>query len=131
MKSKIFFLLIILMIFSSTSFAKETESNYTGIYSNMYYNKEGGDVLGIELFLVYTRAGYYVVFQSSEGEPEIPQVIPVIIKNKNIEFIVPPSKTSSYYGKFTGQFKNKYLIGKFENYDETIKLKRKGSYWQK
>ena len=33
----------------------------TGIYSDMAMNDESGDVVGIEIFVVYSRAGYYVI----------------------------------------------------------------------
>jgi hypothetical protein len=48
--------------------ASDRKVKVTGVYSDLAYNHEGRDVLGTELFVVLSRLGYYVLFQSSEGK---------------------------------------------------------------
>lgn len=122
-------LLVILVATASVSSgaSKSDLKKITGIYSNMHYNEEGGDVLGIEIFLIYTAKGYFVVFQSSEGEPTIPVITNAKISDSHIEFILP--QESSYAGKFTGRLIANNISGRFEGGD-VITLKRKKSYWQ-
>ena len=58
----------------STNGADIAIGKITGVYSNMRFNPDSGDVSGIELFLVNTRKGLHVVFQDAEGVPSVPVV---------------------------------------------------------
>ena len=100
----------------------------TGIYSDMKYNKESGDVVGNEIFIVFSRNGYFAILQSSEGEPSRPVVVPVSVNGVNVRFSVPPDMDSR--GDFQGLICNKHLAGKFSGNDQKINLVRKNSYWQ-
>ena len=103
-----------------------------GVYSDMCFNEEGGDVLGIELHVVYSKSGYYVIYQASEGEPSVPSVIKATIKDRVIEFLIPEGVI--YSGKFHGVLKDKGIEGKIEGYSEyadKLFLKRQLSYWQR
>ncbi|WP_158880676.1 hypothetical protein [Rhodanobacter sp. L36] len=100
----------------------------TGMFSDMAYNDEGGDLLGTEIFVTYARDGYFVVYQSSEGEPTTPAVMPATISGTSIKFAVP--KTSDPRGNFVGTIGSKELTGSFSGSKEIIHLKRKASYWQ-
>jgi hypothetical protein len=45
--------------------AAEKKIRITGIYSDPYYNQEGGDLLGTEIFLVSAQEhGYFAFVQS-------------------------------------------------------------------
>lgn len=96
--------------------------------SNMAYNREGGDVLGIEVFIVHSNRGYFAVYQSSEGEPAPPVVIPVKLTGTSVSFEVPPSVDAR--GNFTGTIDAKGLAGSFSGSGEKVRLERKASYWQ-
>src|SRR5882762_7050239 len=62
----------------------------TGTYTNMYYNKEGGDVLGQELKIVVTQGGEYQgALQFAEGEPEDLIVVDIKVVGNKISFSVP------------------------------------------
>lgn len=106
----------------------EEKVKVTGIYSDLAFNKESGDVLGEELLIVFSREGYYVVFQSSEGEPIAPVVIPAKIDGQKISFTLPANMAER--GKFIGKFSRNWLIGKFQGSGQELHLKRKNSYWQ-
>ena len=100
----------------------------TGIYSDLAYNQEGGDVLGTELFIVFSRQGYYVFFQSSEGEPSVPMVVKAKVSGSNITFALPPEADPR--GEFVGKITDNELVGSFKANGQAIHLKRKNSYWQ-
>lgn len=106
----------------------------TGIYSDMSFNQESGDVLGIELYVVLSSKGYVVVFQSSEGEPTVPVVVVAKIEGDTIEFELPPG--CAYAGRFTGTLTDEGITGTFPSGrlgpkgNKIIRLKRGKGYWQ-
>lgn len=106
----------------------------TGMYSDMSFHQESGDVSGIEVFVVLTSRGYFVIFQSSEGEPAVPVVAPAKIEGKSIEFDLPPE--CAYAGKFRGTLTEEGITGNFPSGrlgpdgSSVIRLKKGKSYWQ-
>jgi hypothetical protein len=105
-----------------------------GIYSNLSFNSEGGDVLGIEILIVPSSRGYAVVFQSSEGEPAVPVVVLANLVGNKLTFTLPSD--SSYAGAFVGTITAEGMEGSFaEGHKDPggspiIRLKRGKSYWQ-
>lgn len=118
---------IIVGLLSTSTLAAGQTPKVTGIYTDMSYNAEGGDVIGTEIFLVNTSHGYYVVFQSGEGEPSIPVVVAAEVSGTSIRFVLPHDMAG---GMFTGRIYPGQLIGSFSSNKKTIHLKRKASYWQ-
>lgn len=55
--------LTILIVSITNSFAATSSEKVTGIYSDMSWNSESGDVSGVEIFIVYSRDGYRIVFR--------------------------------------------------------------------
>src|SRR5882762_4247453 len=83
----------------------------TGTYSDMYYNAQGGDVLGTEIRIINTRKGFQGVIQFSEGAPEELVVVDIQIKNDAVSFVVP--ELSPYAGEFAGNIRAGVLKGEF------------------
>jgi hypothetical protein len=100
-----------------------------GMYSNMYYVKEAGDVVGMEIFIVSGGDGYYATVQIAEGAPNPPVVVKVQVQGSNIEFTLPNSSGVSL-GKYKGNISARGLRGKFEGEEKSSFLKRRNSYWQ-
>ena len=122
-------MLLTLMVASSAAAAPASKQpKPTGMFSDMQYNDEGGDLLGTEVFITYAHDGYFVVYQSSEGEPITPVVVPATISGTSITFVVP--KTADPRGSFSGTIGAKELTGSFSGSKEIVHLKRKASYWQ-
>ena len=117
-----------LMLGMSSASAADTATKITGIYSDLTYSAEEGDVGGIELFVVNSNHGYYVVYQSAEGEPGVPVVIPAKVEGHHLRFSVPASVDGR--GTFSGSVSGDALSGKFTGNGEDVHLKRKASYWQ-
>ncbi len=118
------------LIFTSIN-AAATEPGHpkvTGMFSDMEYSQESGDVIGIEVFLVYSNRGYFAVYQASEGEPSVPVVISAKVDGSSVSFQVPPEIDSR--GSFNGTIGNSELTGRFSGNGQVVHLKRKSSYWQ-
>jgi hypothetical protein len=97
------FLLSVLLALTATASTGQTKSpslqkpfRATGTYSNMYYNAEGGDVIGDEIKIVYTRKGYQGVVQFAEGEPEELVIVDIEAVGTRVSFSIPDS--SPYAG---------------------------------
>ena len=131
------FSLCFFSLFVSSNESNHQESNITGIYSNMVYLDDFGDLVGIEIFLVNTEDGFYTVFQSAQGgSASIPVVVKTFIAGKKIEFTLP--ENIYFSGKFVGTIKKGKIVGFFEKghlstNDPGYKFifYRKKSYWQK
>ena len=122
---------IALLFTVSMAFAQPAISHgqkITGIYSNMSYNREGGDILGMEVFLVYSHDGYRVVYQSSEDEPSSPMVIPAKVEGNAISFLIPSGTDPR--GNFIGKIEPTEMVGTFSGNGQTVHLPRRASYWQ-
>ena len=124
----------LLLLLGSALAPAAPQNIITGIYSDMTFNQEGGDVVGVEIFVIFSRAGYFVVFQDAEGSPSEPVVVPAKIKNNEITFVLPAR--NGYSGNFRGRIGNGSLTGKFNSGQLSssgtgeFKLRRKLSYWQ-
>lgn len=108
----------------------------TGLFGRLQYNRESGDVGGLEVFVVYGRSGYVAVIQSAEGVPEDPVVVPVVMNRTRtaltFEWPMRNGRTLKYQGSIRpdglyGRFEN----GEFSDRDDGYFLLRRGrSYWQ-
>lgn len=116
--------------------AEEAKPHITGIYSDLYYNVEGGDLLGTEIFVVYADNDKFAAFiQSWAGSAYPPVIVPVKVTGDAISFAVPaPSGAQGLYkgrinkNGFDGTVTRRLADGSSKS--EPIHLKRKQSYWQ-
>lgn len=132
MRKNIICSLIIVILFSfnlndSLAFSKK-QFKVTGVFSSLHFNNESGDLLGEELIILYSKDGYNVIFQTSEGEPTAPVITKAEIEKDIIKFILPPPLDMN--GKFSGEISKEKIIGRFERNKQVLILKRKNSYWQ-
>ena len=130
---------VLLAILMTTSIrpleAVEKKVKVPGIYSDLHYNSEGGDLLGTEIFIVFSDANGVAFFQCWEGGTTMPVVVPVKVEGDGISFSVPtPSLGEGKYqgnvsaAGFDGTWHHRLGNGSFS--DEKIHLKRTKSYWQ-
>ena len=65
--------------------AVEKKIRITGIYSDLTYNQEGGDLLGTELFIVNAQEnGFFAFFQNWQGGTTPPVVVPVQVDGDRV-----------------------------------------------
>ena len=123
--------LVLLCFGSKQTLRAQGGHRITGTYTNMYYNKEGGDVLGEELKIVMTQGGRYQgALQFAEGEPEDLIVVDIELKGDTISFSLPD--TDNHAGRFSGTIANGILRGQFKfkrGGIENVTLKKGKSYW--
>jgi hypothetical protein len=102
----------------------------TGTYTNMSFNKEGGDLLGQELKIVKTRKGYQGALQLAEGEPGELSVVDIKISGDKIEFEVPDSSPDGC--RFSGTIEGSKIVGQFRfksGGSQTVTLTKGKGYW--
>ena len=122
-------LLLVALFFSNHAVALEpAPPKITGLFSDMTFHSDTGDVLGMEVFLVYSNRGYIAIYQSSEGEPSVPIVLPAKVNGNAVSFQIPPEVDGR--GSFVGTVSNNELVGSFSGNGQRVHLKRKPSYWQ-
>lgn len=120
-------ILVPLLVFPQASTKKKQQ--LTGIYTDMRYNEEGGDVLGMELYLVYGGRGYFATVQCAGGAPSRPVIVPVQISGNRVTFRLPESLPECGIS-FTGVITAKGLKGRFEGEETDRWLPRRNGYWQ-
>jgi hypothetical protein len=116
--------------------AADSKTQITGIYSDLYYNEEGGDLLGTEVFIVFADHDGYVAFvQCWGGGTTRPVVVSVDVKLDTVSFKVPEPAlcAGSYKGRITisglrGTWTHEVDGGGTET--EPVHLSRRHSYWQ-
>jgi hypothetical protein len=77
----------------------------------MYFNKEGGDVLGDEIKIVATGSGYQGALQFAEGAPSNLIVVGIKLDGTRVSFSVPDS--DPYASQFVGTIEDGFLKGQF------------------
>lgn len=133
MKPNVHLVLYVVLAFLVTTPAWSSDASapkpkLTGMFSDMRFSGEGGDVLGQEIFIVYSKHGYFVVLQSSEGEPGKPVIVPATLKGASVSFRVPADVDSR--GEFHGVISQEGLVGTYSGNGQSVNLTRKNSYWQ-
>jgi hypothetical protein len=98
----------------------------TGTFSDMYFNEEGGDLLGTEVRIVVGKDGYQATVQLAEGGPSDLMVVDVQTSGDSVRFKLPSGE------RFEGRVTAKYLRGQFVDTGgppQVVKLARGRSYW--
>lgn len=117
--------------FVLTVHAREpARANLAGVWSDLHFNAEGGDLLGMELFFVpRSRNGYSVLVQVAEGE--FPETALLTTRTNGAHFELA---FASRHGPFPGQT----VVCRVERPVITCRwpsgqvdtLRRGKSYWQ-
>jgi hypothetical protein len=122
------YLALLLPICVSAADADAAKDTVTGIYSDLYYNQEGGDLLGMELLIVPGPSGYSAFVQIAEGGAPYTAIVPIHIAGDKVSFALPPG--DEYGGiKFEGTWNKTALTIKWPAGTQEV-LKRGRSYWQ-
>ena len=126
------FTLVVCCVFGASATAQSTEPKLTGVFSDLRYSKHSGDVIGMEVFVVFAgEKGLFATIQCSEGWPSKPVLVPAIAKGSSIE-LAAHNDSASHCPKvpFRGVVSQSGLRGQFEGMADKVFLKRKQSFWQ-
>jgi len=123
-------LLLTLAITCSAVSADQARSRVTGMYTDMRYVAEAGDVVGTEIFVVAGLHGgqavnYFVYCQTSHGMPDPPVLVPATVSGPKLEFELPMP-----WGRFIGDVVGNAIVGEFQGNKTRVRLLRGSSYWQ-
>jgi len=113
---------------------KDQKSKYTGTYSSLEYNREGGDLLGEELRVVVAKKGYQASLQIAEGEPSQLMVVDVNFDKDKIRFDIPASYSDYGGGSFEGTIDASGIKGVLtfkEGGSNNIRWKKGRGYWDR
>lgn len=116
-----------IVLAATVSLSASPKIRVTGLFSNMHWVEEAGDVYGYEVLIVSTGEAYFATFQEAQGHPDRPVVVSVRVSGAEIEFEVPDSGGGR---KFQGIVSSQVLIGRFQGSSERLVLRRGKSYWQ-
>ena len=121
-----------MMTIVSLSSSANEHIQVTGVFSSLYYNEEGGDLLGNELIVSYGGQGnYYVSVQCAQGGVRGPFIVKALITENQITFNVPDNNSHlCATGNFKGSISASKLTGTFGDGSFKVNLPRKNSYWQ-
>jgi hypothetical protein len=103
-----------------------------GTYTDLSYNREGGDILGTEIRIVGTRRGFQATVQVAEGSasPLIVGAVFAVDATGKFGFALPSNDLG--LRRFDGVIVGAVLRGTFTFADgktERVTLRRGRSYW--
>ena len=120
---------VVLLALASVAFAQNGRPRVSGVYTDLKYNQEGGDLLGMELLIIPSDpSGYRALVQIAEGGPPFAVIVPLLVDGSHVEFTLPAGSAYSrehFVGTLSG---TKLVLHSPQGKDET--LKRGKSYWQ-
>jgi len=113
----------------------------TGMFSDMHYIREAGDLLGTEIFITYGGGlQYWAQFQEAGGVPTAPELVKVKLDGNKISFDMPQELIEMNGGieigrihkvlHFQGEIKRDRLVGTMDGLSGSYDLPRRKSYWQ-
>jgi hypothetical protein len=108
-----------------------------GVYSNLYFHKEAGDLLGAEILIFPSQSstGFSALVQLAEGGAPFAVLVPVRVAGTQVHFTIPEGEP---YGglSFSGTVTRTELLGKWSSGDvfagtgDRERLRRGRSYWR-
>ena len=100
----------------------------SGIYSDLQYNAEAGDLNGMELLIVPQESGWRAFVQISEGGAPYIAIVPLTVKGNQIAFMLPPG--GAYSGMpLVGTIIGTEILVRWSN-GQIDHLRHGKSYWQ-
>ena len=106
----------------------------TGIFGNLTYKSEGGDLIGTEMRIYQEHGRYMVAMIDSEGAPGPELKVPATVAGNHITFTVAqPGTTIRYAGRINqAGFTGTYTVVSNGNVTYNLRLPRlKHSYWNR
>lgn len=96
------------------------------IFSDVYYNDEGGDLLGDEVLMLHTSNGLKILLTCVEGEPSGPYFASNITEKGDTIFFSIPSRSNDSIFKIITKGKTAELYRHSNGFKTPTTLKQKG-----
>lgn len=117
----------LLVLVASVATAGEAVLRVTGIYSNLRYGEESGDLTGWEILVTPRESGgYNASIQLAEGGAPMIMVGTLVVNGAKVVLTIPPGQLLA--GKYNGTISATEL--KIDTPAGPERLKRGKSYWQ-
>ena len=132
MRNRIALTLLVCAVICDAAISAPPKVRVTGMFSDLAYVAEAGDLVGTEVFLGYQGDGiYFALVQCAEGSPSKPLLVEASVDGLQVKFSLPPSDSSHCpVATFVGTVSRSGLRGKFLGGGEAVTLRRRSSYWQ-
>lgn len=122
-------LLLLIVLAAGIAPGQAEDLKITGMYSSLEFNEEGGDLLGMEVYLVSGDGeDYFALVQCAEGAPATPLLTPVKVSGSKVSFNLSGSPECGT--SFTGVVSKDGLRGRFAGQEEDRWLPRRRGYWE-
>jgi hypothetical protein len=108
-----------------------------GVYSDVTYIEDAGDVVGTEIVVRHSGTGFVASFQRAEGAPLMRHTVAATVSGPELRFTLPPDSGMQVQGDsrtpvelspaqtFVGHVNRWGLIGRIEGARDTLALPRK------
>jgi hypothetical protein len=106
----------------------------TGTFTNLTFDEEAGDLLGLEIKIVPSSSGFQAAVLVSEGAPSRMVIVDVTVSGRSVSFKVPAQSTAGGTDwRFDGSIDEETLKGKITHATgakEDVILARRCGYWE-
>ncbi len=123
-------LLGILSLSQSSAHTEQPTLQVPGTYSNLEFNEEGGDLLGMEVKIVPVGDHFQAAVLISEGEPESMTLVNVIVRGDSVTFNVPGKDGWKFSGRMTSKSLDGTVTYASGGVEKVVLLRRCG-YWDR
>lgn len=124
----------IVLLTTAVSGAGQTPTvKVSGTYSNLRFESESGDLLGMEIKVVPVGEGFQAAILVSEGEPQPMVVVNLRLQGTAVSFDVPGDEGAQAW-TFSGTITSRSLNGTIKHRlggTEKITLPRRCGYWDR
>jgi hypothetical protein len=122
----------LLVLASSFAVASNaTKAKVTGIFSTLAYSAQGGDMVGVEVFITSDGGAFYAIVQCGAGRLGAPILVPAVVDAPQISFTLPKENEANCPdGEVKGTITARGLRAKIADRDWPEYLPRRKSYWQ-
>src|SRR5262245_42804960 len=90
--------LVTTILVSSPAAAQQHPAPVEGVYGDLHYIEETGDIVGTEIIVSRLGALYQVSYQEAEGVPGPIFTVPATVHGDSISFQLPPDTVTEVGG---------------------------------
>lgn len=124
---KRFAVIAALVLFGLATLGQAEEPRISGVFSNLRYSEQSGDLIGWEILVVPRQGGTYTaIVQVAEGSAPAVVIGTLVANDSNMVISIPNGQ--AFAGAYTATITATEM--RFETPEGTERLRRGKSYWQ-